>query len=150
MVEDRDEERLRLARPSACRDECRFGRTVQGGQPSEGPRLVIIRRRKVGRVPPELLSPAVAGHTERQPHSKVRPSEDAVLRVVDERGERIPDGGIYQVEGGREVLRERAPQAVGGQGRPHDDGPQPASAAACNCAENTACACRYSPSRSAL
>ncbi len=95
-----------------------------------------------------MAAPAVGRRPERGADPQVRAAKDAVLRMVEERRERLAFARVGERERGGQILGEVRAQALGGKRRPH--GVHPASFAACNRALNTAWAWRISPSRSAL
>ena len=148
VVKHRDEERLGLTGPGTGRDQRRLGRVVPAGQPLPSLNLVQVRRGFLG-CPVQVLPPVPRHLPEGGPDPQVRPPEDPVLRVVQELVQRVPHRRVRQRERGRQVLGEVLPQFFGSQRRSHRMSPSPACARR-NRSLNTACACRYSATRSAL
>ena len=142
VVQDGDQERLGLAGPGAGGDQRRLGVPVLAVQAAPRLDLVLVRDRVVRR-PLQDLPPVRARVRERGPDPQVRPAEHALPRVVQEPLKPLPGGLVRQGERRGEVLGKVPLELLGGQGRSHDAAPFMRSV-------NAACACRYSPIRSAL
>ena len=146
VVQDRDQERLGLARPGA-RGHDRRQRPrpprpeVLAGQPGERRRLVPVRNEP--RIPVQPLLPTVRRGPERQPQPQVRALEDPIRRVGQEVRQRQPRIGIRQRERGRQVVQQTLadlPRLRTRQQLRHDRSPSRRS--------NSAYATRMSRSRS--